>query len=69
MDHPRVHHPAAQPSLSELASLDREELISRLLNFDGKCRLDFSEGFLAAKSTDRLRHILLAAYQHVARCD
>lgn len=55
------------PSLAEVASLSRDELIDRLLHFPGCCHLDFSEGFLAAKSTDKLRHILIAACQHAGK--
>lgn len=46
---------------AELAGLNREELIPRLLNFPSQTRLDFSGEFLNSLSTDRLRHILLAA--------
>jgi hypothetical protein len=55
------------PSLTEVASLSREELIDRLLHFSGCCHLDFTESFLASKSTDSLRHILVAACQHVGK--
>lgn len=56
-------------NLAEIAALSREELIQRLLHFDGRCPLDFNEGFLERKSTDSLRHILIAACKHVARCE
>jgi len=46
---------------TELAGLNREELIPRLLNFPSQTRLDFSGEYLNSLSTDRLRHILLAA--------
>ena len=69
MDHPRTHeaHGADVPTLSDIASLDRQALIDRLLHFDGQCRLDFTESFLTSKSTDRLRHILLAALKYAAK--
>ena len=53
--------------LTTIATLDRDQIIQRLTHFDGRCPLDFSEGFLAHKSTDRLRHILIAACKHVAK--
>ena len=60
---PTMSHepPRGVVNLSEIASLSREALIDRLLHFHGACPLDFSEGFLARKSTDQLRHILIAA--------
>ena len=57
----------APMSLTEVASLSRDELIDRLLHFRGCCQLDFTESFLASKSTDSLRHILMAACQHVGQ--
>jgi hypothetical protein len=51
-------------SLSEIASLSRDQLVERLLHFEGDCPLDFTAAFLAQKSTDRLRHILIAAYKY-----
>jgi len=60
-------HPSCEINLSEIASLTREQLVDRLLNFDGRCRLDFTDGFLSQKSTERLRHILIAAYRYAAK--
>jgi len=54
-------------NLAEIASLSREELVRRLLTFQGDFRLDFTETFLAFKSTDELRHILIAACKHAAK--
>lgn len=45
----------------EVCTLDRSALIDRLTHFDSQLPLDFSEEFLAASPTDRLRHILVAA--------
>ena len=56
--------PASICNLAELASLTREELISRLLTFQGKFRLDFTPSYLEQKTTDQLRHILVAACKH-----
>ena len=52
--------------LSELAALSREELVSRLMTFRGKFPFDFTESFLAQKTTDQLRHILMAACKYAA---
>jgi len=54
-------------SLAEIASLSREELVLRLMTFDGRFHFDFTEAFLAQKSTDQLRHILIAACKHAAK--
>ena len=53
--------------LATIAALDRDQIIDRLTHFDGRCPLDFTEGFLTHKSTSRLRHILVAACKHVAK--
>ena len=58
---------SAACNLAEIASLGREELVKRLLSFQGDFRLDFTETFLALKSTDELRHILIAACKHAAK--
>ncbi len=47
--------------LVQVASLDRDTLIARLSQFQGNLRLDFSPDYLATCSTDRLRHLLIAA--------
>jgi hypothetical protein len=46
---------------TSIATLDKDEVKSRLKNFKGRFRLDFSEDYLDKLSVDRLRHILLAA--------
>ena len=46
---------------SKIASMGKREVIRRLLNFDGSIKMDFSLDYLQGLSTDRLRHILLAA--------
>jgi len=53
--------------LSEIAALSREELVARLLRFEGRCTLDFTAEYLAQKSEDQLRHILVAACKHNGR--
>ena len=47
--------------LVQVATMERAALISRLAQFQGNLRLDFSPEFLATCGTDRLRHLLLAA--------
>ena len=51
---------------SKVASMGKREVIRRLLNFDG-IKMDFTEDYLKNLSTDRLRHILLAAVVTVDR--
>jgi len=46
---------------ASLAVLGRDELKTRIRNFRGRFKLDFSEDYLDSLSPDRLRHILLAA--------
>ncbi len=45
---------------SSIASLSKSEVKRRLRNFKGM-RLDFTERYLNGQSTDKLRHMLLAA--------
>jgi len=56
---------AARYSLNDLAvsisSLGKDELKRRIRNFKGRFKLDFSEKYLNSLSTDKLRHILMAA--------
>ena len=51
---------------SKIASMNKREVIRRLLNFDG-VKMDFTADYLENLSTDRLRHILLAAFLAVNR--
>jgi hypothetical protein len=46
---------------NSIAGLGRDELTSRIKNFHGRFKLDFSGPYLAGLTVDRLRHILLAA--------
>ena len=46
---------------SEIASLDKTEVLAKLENFDGGFKLDFPASYLESLSIDRLKHILLAA--------
>lgn len=50
-----------------VTSLNKDELIDRLLHFDGPIKLDFTEAYLSSLDTDKLRHILLAAVITVER--
>jgi len=45
---------------SSIASLSKSEVKRRLKNFKGM-RLDFTDKYLNSQSTDKLRHMLLAA--------
>jgi len=46
---------------TSIAVLGRRELKSRIKNFRGRFKLDFTDDYLDAMDTDRLRHLLLAA--------
>jgi hypothetical protein len=46
---------------ASIASMNRDELTRKIKNFQGRFKLDFTEDYLQNASTDRLRHILLAA--------
>ena len=49
-------------SLANLvAEMSKHELIDRLLHYDGRPRLDFTESYLKGQSDEKLRHILFAA--------
>ena len=47
--------------ISLVSSLSKAQVKHRLLHFKGRPPLDFTESYLDRLSTDRLRHILLAA--------
>lgn len=51
----------------KVTSMSKREVIRRLLHFDGPIKLDFTPDYLENLSTDRLRHILLAAIVTVNR--
>jgi hypothetical protein len=46
---------------TSVSDLDRSELKQRIKDFHGRFKLDFTDDYLETASTDRLRHILLAA--------
>jgi hypothetical protein len=46
---------------TRIASMSKREVIRRLTHFDGPIKLDYTSEYLETLSTDRLRHILLAA--------
>ncbi len=60
---------AVMPQLTELAELDRRDLIDRLLHFPGTFKFDFTPEYVEGLSTDELRHILMAAYLHAYQKD
>jgi len=53
--------------VSAIASLSKSEVKRRLLHFKGGVKLDFTESYLDSLSTDKLRHILLAAMTTIKR--
>jgi hypothetical protein len=55
---PREHF---ERTATSIAALGRDELKTRIQNFHGRFKLDFTEDYLNNLSVDRLRHILLAA--------
>jgi hypothetical protein len=60
--HPHsIQPPTGGVSLTEVASMSRDQLVDRLLHFHGSIHLDFCSSFLDSKSTEQLRHILIAA--------
>ncbi len=50
-----------EQTATSIAALNKAQLKSRIRNFKGRFRLDFTEEYLNKLSADRLRHILLAA--------
>ena len=50
-----------EQTATSIAVLGRNELKSRIKNFKGRFKLDFSEDYLNKLTVDRLRHVLLAA--------
>ena len=54
-------HRNLERSATSIAALNRAQLKSRIKNFHGRFKLDFTDDYLDGISLDRLRHILLAA--------
>ncbi len=50
-----------------IGNMDHPTLIDHLRNFDPGFKLDFTEAFLASKTVEQLRHILLAAHLQANR--
>lgn len=50
-----------EEAAASLTALNKDELKSRIRNFRGRFKLDFTEDYLNNISVDKLRHILLAA--------
>jgi hypothetical protein len=48
--------------LTKIAVMDRLSLLQNIRKFNHPFRLDFSDDYLASQGTERLRHILMAAY-------
>lgn len=53
--------PSYEDLITSISSMSKTQVKERLLHFKGRPRLDFTESFLDGLTTDRLRHILLAA--------
>ncbi|MDD5011765.1 MAG: hypothetical protein PHQ00_06550 [Phycisphaerae bacterium] len=56
-----------EQTATTIASLGRNELTQRIKNFRGRFKLDFTDQFLNSLTTDRLKHILLAAETHASK--
>ena len=56
-----------EKTCTKIASMKKREVIRQLLNFDGPLKMDYTCDYLEKQSTDRLRHILLAAFVTVNR--
>jgi len=56
--------------LTRIAQMDRPDLLAEIRRFHDPFQLDFTNEYLAERSTEQLRHILMAAYlqykRHVA---
>ena len=53
--------------VNKIQSMDRESLLGTLKNLDCDFAIDFTDEFLNSISTDRLKHIVLAASLHAHR--
>ena len=53
--------------VDEIQSLDRHAMTARLMELEGRFRMDFTREFLDACSVEHLRHILLAACMQMRR--
>jgi len=56
-----------EQSCLAIAVMDKDEVISQLLGFQGPLKLDFTHDYLQQLNVDRLRHILLAAVVTASR--
>lgn len=54
------HDPRLNEAALRIHTMDREQCIEELLHFRG-IPLDFNAAYLSQMSSDRLRHVLLAA--------
>ena len=57
----RTKSPSADKLAVNLAGMSRSQLKRKLLSLKTRFPLDFTEEFLDSMSSDKLRHILLAA--------
>jgi hypothetical protein len=54
----------AEEIVARLCRMDRQAMVHELQRFRARFRMDLTEDFLAGLSTERIRHILLAALLH-----
>jgi hypothetical protein len=52
---------------SDVAGMGKNEIKHRLLHFQGRLKMDFTEAYLDGLALDKLRHVLLAALTVEAR--
>ena len=57
----RTKSPSAEKLAASMAGMSRSQLKRKLLSIKTRFPLDFTEEFLDSLSSDKLRHILLAA--------
>jgi hypothetical protein len=56
-----------EEAVSAIQSMDKSQLMDKLLHFKGKFEFDYTESYLADLKPEKLRHILLAATTTVAK--
>ncbi len=57
-----------EQATTAIARMKKSELKKRIMTFKGRFRLDFTDDYLNDATTDRLRHILLAAMINSHMC-
>jgi len=54
----------ASGEILEVMSMNRDQVIDRLLHFSGSFDFDFSAEYLESLGNEQLQHMLVAAYLH-----